>query len=47
MRKWGRFAMRELAYKIVEIENLTDYETSVTVNVGIVSGGEARYPVDP
>ena len=38
----GRSAIKELAYKLVAIENLTDYETGVTVNVGIVSGGEAR-----
>ncbi len=43
----GRSAIKELAYKIVEIENMTDYETGVTVNVGIVSGGEARNTVAP
>ena len=43
----GRSAIKELAYKIVAIENLTDYETGVTVNVGIVSGGEARNTVAP
>lgn len=43
----GRSAIKELAYKIVEIENLTDYETGVTVNVGIVSGGESRNTVAP
>lgn len=43
----GRSAIKELAYKIVEIENMTDYETGVTVNVGIVSGGEARNTIAP
>ncbi len=43
----GRSAIKELAYKIVEIENMTDYESGVTVNVGIVSGGEARNTVAP
>lgn len=43
----GRSAIRELAYKIIELENMTDYETGVTVNVGIVNGGEARNTVSP
>lgn len=43
----GRSAIKELAYKIVEIENMTDYESGVTVNVGIVNGGEARNTIAP
>ncbi|MBL4819932.1 MAG: M20 family metallopeptidase [Gammaproteobacteria bacterium] len=43
----GRSAIRELAYKIIELENMTDYETGLTVNVGMVSGGEARNMVAP
>ncbi len=43
----GRSAIKELAYKIVEIENMTDYESGVTVNVGVVSGGEARNTIAP
>lgn len=43
----GRSAIKELAYKIVEIEKLTDYESGVTVNVGVVSGGEARNTIAP
>ena len=43
----GRSAIKELAYKIVEIEAMTDYESGVTVNVGVVSGGEARNTVAP
>lgn len=43
----GRSAIKELAYKIVEIENMTNYESGVTVNVGVVSGGEARNTIAP
>jgi len=43
----GRSAIRELAYKIIEIENMTDYEAGLTVNVGLISGGEARNMVAP
>jgi glutamate carboxypeptidase len=43
----GRSAIKELAYKIVEIEQLTDYESGVTVNVGVISGGEARNTIAP
>lgn len=43
----GRSAIKELAYKIVEIEQITDYESGVTVNVGVISGGEARNTIAP
>lgn len=43
----GRSAIKELAYKIVEIENMTNYESGVTVNVGVIAGGEARNTVAP
>jgi len=43
----GRSAIKELAYKIVEIEKMTDYESGVTVNVGVISGGEARNTIAP
>ncbi len=43
----GRSAIKELAYKIVEIENMTDYESGVTVNVGVINGGEARNTIAP
>ncbi|MFM1896324.1 MAG: hypothetical protein RLZZ385_1398 [Pseudomonadota bacterium] len=43
----GRSAVRELAYKIIEMENMTDYEAGLTVNVGLISGGEARNMVPP
>lgn len=35
----GRSAIREMARQILRIEELTDYETGVTANVGRVSGG--------
>jgi glutamate carboxypeptidase len=43
----GRSAIRELAYKIIELESMTNYESGLTVNVGLVSGGEARNMVAP
>lgn len=43
----GLSAIKELAYKIVEIEKMTDYESGVTVNVGVVNGGEARNTISP
>ena len=43
----GRSAIKELAYKIVQIENMTDYESGVTVNVGVINGGEARNTIAP
>lgn len=43
----GRSAIKELAYKIVELESMTDYESGITVNVGVISGGEARNTVAP
>ena len=43
----GRSAIKELAYKIIEIENMTNYETGLTLNVGIVAGGEARNTIAP
>lgn len=43
----GRSAIKELAYKIVEIERMTDYESGVTVNVGVINGGEARNTIAP
>ena len=41
----GVSANLELAHKIVEIEKLTDYERRVTVNTGVMSGGEKRNTV--
>lgn len=38
----GVSANLELAHKIVEIESLTDYTKQLTVNTGVMSGGEKR-----
>jgi len=35
----GRSAVRELARQILDLEAMTDYETGVTVNVGLIRGG--------
>ena len=35
----GRSAIREMARQILRLEDLTDYERGVTVNVGVVEGG--------
>jgi glutamate carboxypeptidase len=41
----GVSATLELANKIVEVEQLTDYERHVTVNTGVFAGGEKRNTV--
>ncbi|NND82648.1 MAG: M20 family metallopeptidase [Gammaproteobacteria bacterium] len=41
----GVSANLELAQKIVEIEQLTDYEKQTTVNTGVMRGGEKRNTV--
>ncbi len=38
----GVSANLELAHKVIEIEKLTDYSQKVTVNVGVIAGGEKR-----
>tara|TARA_R110002096_G_scaffold143328_1_gene299112 strand:- start:80770 stop:81939 length:1170 start_codon:yes stop_codon:yes gene_type:complete len=43
--KEGRNAIVALSKFIVEVEKLTDYEKGVTVNVGLIAGGEARNTV--
>jgi glutamate carboxypeptidase len=35
----GASAINELAHKIVDLHNLTDYESGITYNVGVISGG--------
>ncbi|UOE92037.1 M20 family metallopeptidase [Alkalihalobacillus sp. LMS39] len=37
----GRSAIEELAYKIVKLHELNDYEHGISVNVGIIEGGNA------
>ncbi|MEJ2531979.1 MAG: M20 family metallopeptidase [Halioglobus sp.] len=41
----GVSANLELAHKVVAIEALTDYDRNITVNVGVMSGGEKRNTV--
>ena len=38
----GVSANLELAHKVIAIESLTDYSKNLTVNVGVMSGGEKR-----
>ncbi|MFT5572672.1 MAG: glutamate carboxypeptidase [Cryomorphaceae bacterium] len=38
----GVSANLELAHKVVEIEQMTDYQRKVTVNTGVMAGGEKR-----
>ncbi len=35
----GRNAIRELAWQVLEIEKMTDYQVGTTVNVGVIGGG--------
>ncbi|KKK37420.1 carboxypeptidase [Mesobacillus campisalis] len=37
----GRSAIEELAYKIIQLHDLTDHENGVSVNVGLIEGGSA------
>ncbi|WP_245805855.1 M20 family metallopeptidase [Bacillus alkalicellulosilyticus] len=37
----GRSAIQELAYKIVKLHELNDYEHGISVNVGMIKGGDA------
>jgi glutamate carboxypeptidase len=41
----GVSANLELAHEVIAIEQLTDYERQVTVNVGVMGGGEKRNTV--
>lgn len=41
----GVSANLELAHKIIEIEKLTDYKRKMTVNTGVMAGGEKRNTV--
>ncbi len=43
--KEGRNAILALSKFIIEVQALTDYDKGVTVNVGLISGGEARNTV--
>ena len=37
----GRSAIREIAHKVLDIENLTDWDREVSLNCGLISGGTA------
>ncbi len=41
----GVSASLEMAHKVIAVEALTDYERKVTVNTGVLSGGEKRNTV--
>lgn len=41
----GVSANLEMAHKIIELEKLTDYDKKITVNTGVVAGGEKRNTV--
>ncbi|KZE38570.1 carboxypeptidase [Bhargavaea cecembensis] len=43
----GRSATEELAHKIIKLHELTDYNEGITVNVGIIQGGDAVNVVTP
>ena len=43
----GRSAIEALARKIVRLHALTDYETGITANVGVIAGGTVRNMVAP
>lgn len=38
----GRSAIKEMARHILDLEALTNYETGLTINIGMVEGGTAR-----
>lgn len=40
--KSGINANLELAHQIIRLEGLTDYETGITINVGLIKGGQVR-----
>ncbi|OPJ57036.1 M20 family metallopeptidase [Alkalithermobacter paradoxus] len=43
--KKGANSIIELCHKLIQISNLTDYETGTTVNVGLIKGGSASNTV--
>ena len=43
----GASAITELAHKIVDLERLTDVDAGITVNVGLVEGGQSINTVAP
>lgn len=45
--KAGKSAIEELAHKIIQLHNLTNYETGIGVNVGVIEGGTTINTVAP
>ncbi len=45
--KNGVSANKEMAHKVIAIESLTNYKSGITLNVGMMKGGEARNTVPP
>ena len=43
----GRSAIEALAYKIIQLHELTDHDKGISVNVGLISGGSAVNTVSP
>ncbi|MBD8070601.1 M20 family metallopeptidase [Bacillus sp. PS06] len=43
----GRSAIEALAYKIIQLHQLSDHENGISVNVGIIEGGSAVNTVSP
>jgi glutamate carboxypeptidase len=43
----GRSAIEELAHKIIKLHRLTNFETGVTVNVGVINGGTSVNTISP
>jgi glutamate carboxypeptidase len=43
----GRSAIHELSRKIVQLEALTDLEAGITVNIGLIGGGQSSNTVAP
>lgn len=41
----GRSAIEELAHKIIQLHNLSDYEKGISVNVGLIEGGSSANTV--
>lgn len=41
----GRSSILEIAHKVIDIQALTDFESGVTFNVGVIKGGMARNAV--
>ncbi|KIL44594.1 M20 family metallopeptidase [Jeotgalibacillus soli] len=43
----GRSAIEELAHKIIQLHELNDHESGITVNVGIIEGGSSVNTISP